>query len=165
MEVVPMDETMELYGDYDEYVADYLANTDFLNEFCEKRRHSYLDHGFIFHPSYRKTYLTLKEGDPNAAIRFLEALMAYGIDSVEPDPKDLLTCALLYGPMKGIDKSIRKYFNKMNKIRQEYKRLEDEAAQRIEKQEQAQRQRKEEAIRRAEAQELLRQDSTDRERA
>ena len=155
-----MDEEMELYGDYDEYEMKSLLNPDVLNELCEKKRHSYLDHGFVFHPSYRKTYLTLKEGDPDTAIRFLEALIAYGIEFTEPDPSDLLICALLYGPMKTIDKSILKYFNKMSSIRREVKRLEDEAAQTVEKQEQEQKRREEEAIRRVERQEFLDQEPT-----
>lgn len=31
-----MDETMELYGDYDEYEINSLLNPDVLNELCEK---------------------------------------------------------------------------------------------------------------------------------
>lgn len=87
-------------------------------------------------------------------------MIAYGIEFTEPDPSDLLICALLYGPMKTIDKSVLKYFNKMSSIRREVKRLEDEAAQTVEKQEQEQKRREEEAIRRVEMREFLDQEPT-----
>lgn len=156
---------MELYGDYDEYESNSLINPDVMKEFLEQRRNSYLNCSLIFHPSYWKVYLALKEESPELAIKYLESLIAYGIDFVEPDPDDRLICALLDGPMKTIDKSIRKYFDKMSRVRREIKRLEDEAAQTVEKQEQAKKRLEEEAIERVEAQELLRQDSTDGVRA
>ena len=155
-----MNDIMKLYVDYDEYEANSLINPDVVKEFVEQRRRSYLNCSFLFHPSYWKVYLALKEESPELAIKYLESLIAYGIDFVKPDPNDRLIFALLDGPMKTIDKSIRKYFDKMSSVRREIKKLEDEAAQTVEKQEQAKKRLEEEAIQRVEAQEVLGQDST-----
>ncbi len=38
--------------------------------------------GFVFFPSHLKTYVLLKETDPNLAILFLEDLISYGITEI-----------------------------------------------------------------------------------
>jgi hypothetical protein len=109
-----------MYRDYEEFLKYGDVDEEFLDELCtEKRYRPLADRGFIFYPSYRKTYLALKEHDADLAIRFLEALIEYGIVSSEPDPNDSLVRALLYAPMKTMDKAFCNYIEKLHKSKKE----------------------------------------------
>lgn len=80
---------------------------------------------FIFHPSYLSAYDALKHENPEWAMRYLEALMSYGIDR-KPVPKEAreipLVMAFLEGNIKTINKDYKSYENGLKKAKENSKK-------------------------------------------
>lgn len=150
---------MELYKGYTDEQYNDLADMSYLEEFMESKKKPTLleDRAFLFQSSYRKSYWTLKKHDPNLALWFLECLIDYGGTGKLPDLDDQpVVQALLYGPIKTIDKAFINYVERSRKIARERRKLEEEAAHKIQEEER----RKEEAVYRVSEQEALVREAT-----
>ena len=70
---------------------------------------------FLFHPSFADSYWEIKKIDPEKAVKYIEALMNYGVDLNNEIPNDPIIKIALMGPMRVIDKAYCSYLERVHK--------------------------------------------------
>ena len=98
----------------------------------EKEVHYVLNPGssrsFLFHPSFARTYVNLKQCHPDLAVDYIEALMNYGCYGFEL-PNDPLLRAVMDGIVETIEKSYEHYVVRKQKAKNAELLKEEQEAQ------------------------------------